>query len=83
MKVLGKPEDDRQGHVVTVFSRSSHVIPEMIGLVVRIHNGQGKKSPVVKLNQNMIGLRFGELARTRAQTKHSGDKTKMKLSIKR
>lgn len=81
--MLEKTEEEKQSRVVQVFSRSSHVIPEMIGLVVRIHNGQGKKSPVVKVNQNMIGLRFGELARTRTPTKHSGDKTKMKLSVKR
>lgn len=62
---------------IKTWSRSSTMIPEMIGLTIAVHNGRDHVP--VFITDNMIGHKLGEFAPTRTFKGHSGDrKTKGK-----
>jgi small subunit ribosomal protein S19 len=68
-----KIEDmNRKGEkkVVKAWSRSSMIIPEMIGHTIAIYNG--RKHVPVYVTEQMIGHRIGEFAPTRLFKGHSG-----------
>jgi small subunit ribosomal protein S19 len=60
--------------LIKSWSRSSCVIPEMIGHTIAIHNG--KKHVPVYIQESMIGHKLGEFAPTRTFKGHGGDKGK-------
>ena len=53
-------------------SRSSTILPVMIGLTISIHNG--KVYVPVLITEDMVGKKLGEFALTRTFRKHAGDK---------
>jgi small subunit ribosomal protein S19 len=61
---------------IKTWSRASTIIPEMIGLVIAVHNG--RKHIPVKVNEKMIGLKLGEFAPTRTYHGHAADKKSKK-----
>jgi small subunit ribosomal protein S19 len=49
------------------WSRRSHIIPEMVGSSIKVHNG--KTFVNLQIYSNMVGRKLGEFARTRKGTK--------------
>ncbi|MDX1439953.1 MAG: 30S ribosomal protein S19 [Rubricoccaceae bacterium] len=58
--------------VIKTWSRSSMIIPEMIGHTFAVHNG--KQFIPVYVTENMIGHRLGEFAPTRTFRGHAGER---------
>jgi small subunit ribosomal protein S19 len=57
---------------IKTWSRSSTIIPDMIGLTIAVHNG--RQHVPVFVTENMVGHKLGEFAPTRTFKGHSGDK---------
>jgi len=57
---------------IKTWSRSSTVIPDMIGITIAVHNG--RLHVPVFVTENMVGHKLGEFAPTRTFKAHSGDK---------
>ncbi len=74
-KVLVAKESQSQ-QVIKTWSRSSTVLPEMIGLTFAVHNG--KKFIPVFVTEDMVGHKLGEFSPTRTFHGHSGDRKKTK-----
>ena len=56
--------------VITTWSRSSTIVPEMVGLTIAVHDGR-RHIPVF-LTENMVGHKLGEFAPTRLFRGHVG-----------
>ena len=54
------------------WSRSSMVIPDMVGMTIAVHNGR-EHIPIL-ISENMVGHKLGEFAPTRIFRTHSGDR---------
>lgn len=57
---------------IKTWSRRSMVMPEMVGLMIAIHNGM--KHVPVYISENMVGHKLGEFALTRTFKSHAGDR---------
>lgn len=57
---------------VKTWSRRSMVLPQMVGLMIAVHNG--KLHVPVMVTDNMVGHKLGEFAPTRTFKGHTGDK---------
>ena len=64
--------------IIKTYSRDSMIIPEMVGLIIQVH--QGKTFIPVKIREEMVGHRLGEFAPTRKFIKHGG---KMQRELER
>ena len=62
--------------VIKTWSRSSTILPEMIGHTIAVHDG--RKHVPVYISEEMIGHKLGEFAPTRTFKGHAGDKTTKK-----
>jgi small subunit ribosomal protein S19 len=62
--------------VVKTWSRSSMIVPEMIGHTFAVHNG--KQFIPVYVTEQMIGHKLGEFAPTRTFRGHAGTKADKK-----
>ena len=62
-------KNSKKREVIKTWSRSSTVIPEMVGLTLAVHNG--KKFLPVFVTENMVGLKLGEFALTRTYKGHT------------
>lgn len=58
--------------VIKIWSRRSTVLPQFVGLMFGVHNGQ-KFIPVL-VTENMIGHKFGEFSPTRTFFGHTADR---------
>ena len=58
--------------VIKIWSRCSTILPQFVGLVFGVYNGQ--KHVPVSVNEEMVGHKFGEFSPTRTFHGHSGDK---------
>ena len=58
--------------VIKTWSRSSMIIPDMVGETIAVHNG--KTFVPVFVTENMVGHKLGEFSPTRIFHGHSGDK---------
>lgn len=54
--------------IVKTWSRRSTILPEMVGITFAVHNGH-KHIPVL-VNDDMVGMKFGEFAPTRTFNGH-------------
>ncbi|MFM8312999.1 MAG: 30S ribosomal protein S19 [Deltaproteobacteria bacterium] len=76
LKKAEKAQAANDKKVLKTWSRTSTVVPEMIGLTVAVHNGH--KFHSLFISENMVGHKLGEFAPTRTFHAHSGDrKTKV------
>ena len=57
---------------IKTWSRRSMIIPDMLGLVIAVHNGR-QHVPVL-ISENMVGHKLGEFATTRTYRGHLADK---------
>ncbi len=55
--------------IIKTWSRSSTVIPEMVGLTIAVHNG--RKFIPVFLTENMVGHKLGEFSPSRTFKGHT------------
>lgn len=65
-----KKAKESGGGPIKTWSRSSMIVPEMIGLVFLVHNG--KEFIEVKAREEMVGHRLGEFSPTTKFFKHGG-----------
>lgn len=61
-----------------IWSRRSVILPQFVDLTFAIHNG--KQFVRLKVNEEMIGHKFGEFALTRKKPKHPVGKSSVKKS---
>lgn len=74
-KLLAKVEkakDSTKKTVIKTWSRSSMIIPDMVGETIAVHNG--KTFIPVFVTENMVGHKLGEFAPTRSFKGHSGNR---------
>jgi small subunit ribosomal protein S19 len=59
-----------QKAVIKTWSRSSTIIPQMIGLTIGVHDG--RRHVPIFIAENMVGHKLGEFAPTRTYRGHTG-----------
>lgn len=72
LRKIEKAQDTQKKSVIKTWSRSSMVIPTMVGLTIAVHNG--KTFIPVYVTENMVGHKLGEFAPTRTYRGHSGNR---------
>ena len=58
--------------VIKIWSRRSTILPQFVGLVFGVYNGQ--KHVPVSVNEEMVGHKFGEFSPTRTFYGHTSDR---------
>ena len=61
--------------MIKTFSRTSTIIPEMVGLTISVYNG--KTWVPVYVTENLVGHKLGEFAPTRIFRGHAGGDKKV------
>ena len=69
---MSKVSGDRK--MLKTFSRTSTIIPEMVGMTVSVYNG--KTWIPVYVTENLVGHKLGEFAPTRIFRGHAGSDKK-------
>ncbi|MFP3952640.1 MAG: 30S ribosomal protein S19 [Candidatus Acetothermia bacterium] len=71
-----KVEKAKRGEIeeIKTWSRDSTVVPQMVGLTIKVHNGRDHVP--VEISENMVGHKLGEFAATRVFRRHGGIKKK-------
>lgn len=67
---------DKSRKNIKTYSRSSTIIPDMVGLTVEVHNG--KIFVPVYITENLVGHKLGEFSPTRIFRGHAGSDKKGK-----
>jgi small subunit ribosomal protein S19 len=62
-------EDVRESNHARTHARSMVVTPEMVGATIEVYNG--KDFVPVEIEEEMLGHRHGEFAKTRREVEHS------------
>jgi len=62
--------------MIKTYSRTSTIIPEMVGLTISVYNG--KTWVPVYVTENLVGHKLGEFAPTRFYRGHAGSDKKGK-----
>lgn len=78
LKKVKKAREAGSAEPIRTWSRGSQVSPEMVGLVIAVHNG--KTHVPVKIGEAMVGHRLGEFAPTRTFRKHGKKGVKASVS---
>ena len=60
--------------MLKTYSRTSTIIPEMVGMTISVHNG--KAWVPVYVTENLVGHKLGEFAPTRIFRGHAGSDKK-------
>ncbi len=74
-KLLKRIEESNktgQKQMIKTYSRSSTIIPEMVGYTISVYNG--KTWVPVYVTENLVGHKLGEFAPTRIFRGHASDK---------
>jgi len=84
LKKIAKAKDSSDNKPIKTWSRSSTIVPEMVGLNFAVHNG--KIHMPVFIVENMVGHKLGEFAPTRKFVRHGGkmqkDQEKVAAKVK-
>lgn len=74
--LLKKVQRAKRGEIdeIITWSRASMIIPDMVGMTIRVHNG--KVHVPVYIVENMVGHKLGEFAPTRTFRGHGGMRKK-------
>ena len=70
LKKLEAAQQSKRKKVIKTWSRSSMVIPDMVGQTIAVHNG--RNFVPVFVTENMVGHKLGEFALTRTYRGHAG-----------
>ena len=69
---MSKASGDRK--MLKTFSRTSTIIPEMVGMTISVYNG--KTWVPVYVTENLVGHKLGEFSPTRVFRGHAGSDKK-------
>lgn len=69
LKKIGKMKAGDKSTIKT-WSRSSTIVPEMVGFTFGVHNG--KEHIEVRVNEDMVGHKLGEFSPTTKFIRHGG-----------
>jgi len=69
---LTRAKESNKKTVIKTWSRSSMIIPGMVGETIAVHNG--KTFVPVFVTENMVGHKLGEFSPTRQFKGHSGNR---------
>ncbi len=72
LKKVEKAKESNKKTVIKTWSRSSMIIPDMVGETIAVHNG--KIHVPVYVTENMVGHKLGEFAPTRTFKGHAGNR---------
>jgi len=72
LEKVEKAQSSERKSVIKTWSRSSMIIPGMVGLTIAVHNG--KTFVPVFVTENMVGHKLGEFSPTRTFKGHGGKK---------
>ena len=72
LQKLEKAHGSNKKTVIKTWSRSSMIIPDMVGQTIAVHNG--KTFVPVFVTENMVGHKLGEFSPTRTYRGHSGNR---------
>ena len=72
LKKLEKAKESKKKMVIKTWSRSSMIIPDMVGETIAVHNG--RTFVPVFVTENMVGHKLGEFAPTRSYKGHTGNR---------
>lgn len=70
MKKVLKAKESKDLTPIKTWSRSSTIVPEMVGLKFSVHNG--KDFILVDIIENRVGHKLGEFSHTRKFHRHGG-----------
>jgi len=70
LKKVKKSKEENNKKPIKTWSRSSMIVPEMVGFTFLVHNG--KEFLSVDIREEMVGHRLGEFSPTTKFTKHGG-----------
>ena len=65
---IDKANKENSKKIILTWSRSSIIIPEMIGLTISVHNG--RKHIPIYITENLVGHALGEFSPTRTFKSH-------------
>ena len=72
LEKIEKMKEVTRKSVIKTWSRSSMIIPDMVGLTIAVHNG--KTFVPVFVTENMVGHKLGEFSPTRNFRGHGGNR---------
>ena len=72
IKKIEKAQGSTKKTVIKTWSRSSMIIPTMVGQTIAVHNG--KTFIPVFVTENMVGHKLGEFSPTRSFRGHAGNR---------
>ncbi|NNF36900.1 MAG: 30S ribosomal protein S19 [Saprospiraceae bacterium] len=72
LKKVETAQESTRKTVIKTWSRSSMIIPMMVGQTIAVHNG--KTFVPVFITENMVGHKLGEFSPTRSFKGHSGNR---------
>jgi len=73
LKQINALNEKNEKKVIKTWSRSSTIIPEMVGHTIGVHDG--RKHVPVYVTSEMVGYKLGEFAPTRTFKGHKGAST--------
>ncbi len=73
-KKVGEMNKAGEKKMFKTFSRTSTIIPEMVGMTISVYNG--KTWVPVYVTENMVGHKLGEFSPTRVFRGHAGSDKK-------
>ncbi|HEY8541087.1 MAG TPA: 30S ribosomal protein S19 [Pseudothermotoga sp.] len=80
LKKIRMLNESGEKKIIKTWSRSSTIVPEMVGHTIAVHNGL--KHVPVYITENMVGHRLGEFAPTRRFGGHAEKKAATKGQVK-
>jgi small subunit ribosomal protein S19 len=78
-KKINKLNLNLKKDTIKTWSRSSMILPNMIGNIISIYNG--KKHIPIYITDSMVGYKLGEFASTRSFKTHKKGENKIKNKI--
>lgn len=72
LKKVQLAKESNKKSVIKTWSRSSMIIPDMVGETIAVHNG--KTFVPVFVTENMVGHKLGEFSPTRSFRGHGGNR---------
>jgi small subunit ribosomal protein S19 len=72
MEKVVKVKQSNKRQVIKTWSRSSMIIPDMVGETIAVHNG--KTFIPILVTENMVGHKLGEFSPTRNFRGHAGNR---------
>lgn len=72
LKKADKVRESGRNEIIKIWSRSSTILPQFVGLTFGVYNGQ--KHVPVSVSEDMVGHKFGEFSPTRTYYGHAADR---------